>query len=75
MFKFEKYQSAIFGPISSDSVTNIEKKFEKKHLPGFVWVLLKKPAKKVEFRSKQDKFYLNFGHFNKKKSFLYLNKN
>ena len=51
-FKLEKYGSAILGTSSSDSVANVENTFS--------WVsmgLLKKPAKKVESWSKQDKFY------------------
>ena len=51
-FKFEKYESAISGTSSSDSLANVENTFS--------WVsmgLLKKPAKKVESCSKQDKFY------------------
>ena len=35
MFKFDKYQRAILGPSSSDSVTALEKKFEK----AFSWVI------------------------------------
>ena len=50
MFKFEKYQRAILGPGSSDSVATLEKKVRK----TFSWVcmvffLKKKTAKKVEF--------------------------
>ena len=49
MFKFEKYQSAILGSSSSDSVAILKKKFGK----TFSWVcmgfFLKKPAKIVEF--------------------------
>ena len=51
MFKIEKYQSAILGPSSSDSVAIFEKKLGK----TFYWVFFK-PAKKVDFWSKQDKF-------------------
>ena len=47
MFKIEKYQSAILGPSSSDSVAIFEKKLGK----TFYWVFFK-PAKKVEFWSK-----------------------
>ena len=36
MFKFENYQSAIFGSSSSDSVANIEKKFGN----TFSWVCM-----------------------------------
>ena len=46
--KCEKYERAILGPSSSDSVSTLEKKFGK----IFSWVcvgFLKKPAKKVEF--------------------------
>ena len=45
MFKFEKYQRAILGPSSSDSVTTLEKKFGK----TFSWVcigFLKKASQK-----------------------------
>ena len=49
MFKFEKYQSAILGSSSSDSVAILKKKFGK----TFSWVCMgffkKKPAKIVEF--------------------------
>ena len=31
--------------------------------------IFKKPAKKIEFWSNQDKSYQNFGNFNKKKKF------
>ena len=65
MFKFEKHQSTILGPSSSDSLTYIEKKFGK----TFSWVCMvcfKKPAKNSQ--SKQDNLYQNFGHFNKKKN-------
>ena len=45
MFKFEKYQSAILGPSSSDSVATLKKKFGK----TFSWVcmsfFLKKASK------------------------------
>ena len=47
-FKFEKYQCAVLGSSSSDSVANIEKKFGK----AISWVCMdcfKKPAEKVEF--------------------------
>ena len=56
MYKFEKYQKAILRPSSSDSVATLEKKFGKifsRVCMGF----FKMPAKKVEFWSKQDKFY------------------
>ena len=36
MFKFEKYQRAILGPSSFDSVASLEKKFGK----TFSWVCL-----------------------------------
>ena len=36
MFKFEKYQRAILGPSSSDSVATLEKKFRK----TFSWVCM-----------------------------------
>ena len=36
MFKFEKYQKAILGPSSSDSVATLEKKFGK----TFSWVCM-----------------------------------
>ena len=48
MLKFEKYQRVILGPSSSHSLASLEKKFGKT-FPGFVWVILKKPAKKWNF--------------------------
>ena len=45
MFKFEKYQRAILGPSSSDSVATLEKKFGK----TCSWVCMsffKNPSKK-----------------------------
>ena len=45
MFKFEKYQKAILGPSSSDSVATSEKKFRK----AISWVcmfFLKKASQK-----------------------------
>ena len=36
MFKFKKYQKAIMGPSSSDSVATLEKKFGK----TFFWVCM-----------------------------------
>ena len=49
MFKFEKYQRAILGPSSSNSVATLGKKFGK----TFSWVCMvffeKKAAKQVEF--------------------------
>ena len=74
MFKFEKYQRAILGPSSSDSVATLEMKCGK----TFSWVcmgFLKKASQKGGTSIKPDRFYQNFCHFNKKTSFLYLNKN
>ena len=56
MLKFEKYQRAILGSSSSDSVATFEKKFGK----IFSWICMffkKKACEKVELWSKQDKFY------------------
>ena len=64
MFKFEKYQRALFRHSSSDSVATLKKIF----LCLYVF-FKKKTAKKVEFWSKQDKFYQCFSHFNKKNKF------
>ena len=79
MFMLEKYQRAILGPTSSDSVASLGKEFGN----TFSWVCMaffkkkkKSQPKKVGFWSKQDKFYQYFGHFNNNnnKSFLYLYK-
>ena len=67
MFKFEKYQSAILGSSSSDSVAILKKKFGK----TFSWVcmgFLKKSQQKQWNSDQNDKFYQYFGHFNKKKN-------
>ena len=49
MFKFEKYQRAILGPSSSDSVATLEKKFGKTF--SWVWIgfFKKSQPKKVKF--------------------------
>ena len=55
MFKFKKYQRAILGPSSSDSVATLEKKFGK----TFSWVCMgffkKSQPKKWNF-DQNDKF-------------------
>ena len=69
MFKFENYQSAIFGSSSSDSVANIEKKFGN----TFSWVCMfffkKIQPKKWNFYQNRINFYQHFGHFDKRNKF------
>ena len=59
MFKFEKYQSAIFVRSSSDSAATLERELGK----TFCWVCM---VFFFFFLLKQDKFYQNFSKFNKK---------
>ena len=58
MFKFEKYQSAIFVRSSSDSAATLERELGK----TFCWVCMVF----FFFLLKRDKFYQNFSKFNKK---------